>query len=127
MNPEFKDHQKDRAGPYQCGKWLLPGPNKKAFNKYVIEHAQNWIGDYTETFFDINCLVVDEKNIILLGEHEKVQRELESYGITTHSVPFRTRTFWDSGMHCLTLDIRRRGVCKNYFPEKTDEKFLINL
>jgi len=32
-------------------------------------------------------------------------------------VDFPTRHFWDSGIHCITVDIRRQGGCKNYFHE----------
>ena len=71
---------------------------------------------------EVNCLVIDEHNVLILGENEGVFRELERYGITAHSLPFRTRTFWDGGLHCLTLDIRRQDTLVDLFPERT-EKF----
>jgi hypothetical protein len=123
--PEFYNHKKFRSVPENNGKWWLPGSNKKSFNNYVLQHAQNWIGNYTETFFEVNCLVVDEKNVIILGENEAIQRKLECHGITTHSVPFRTRTFWDGGMHCLTLDIRRQSKIEDLFPDRSNTKITI--
>ena len=125
--PEFADHKKYRKGPSGNDKWWLPAVNRRAFNRLVVDHAKNWIGDYTETFFEINCLVIDEKNVIVLGENEKIQKEIESHGITTHSVPFRTRTFWDGGMHCLTVDIRRQSQWQDFFPAKSAENLLVHI
>lgn len=117
-NPEFQKHQQYRTAPGN-GKWWLPGvSDNKSFNEHIIEHAQDWVGDYTETYFEVNCLVVDEKNVLILGENEKIQKELETHGITAHSLPFRTRTFWDGGLHCLTLDIRRQSKIEDFFPGK---------
>lgn len=120
-DPEFFDrrHAAFRAGPGHNGKWYMSGmTNQLAFQDHVIQHALDWIGDYTETFFEVNCLVVDEKNILMLGENEKVAAELERHGITVHWMPFRTRTFWDGGLHCLTLDIRRQDSAVDLFPER---------
>jgi hypothetical protein len=125
--PEFSSHSKHSPlfnnGKWwrNNGKWWVPGmAENKAFNNHIVRHAQTWIGNYTETFFEVNCLVIDEKNVIVLGEHESIFRRLEEYGITAHSIPFRTRTFWDGGMHCLTLDIRRQTKLEDLFPERGD-------
>lgn len=123
--PEFFDQQfaAFRAGPQGNGKWYMQGmTNRLAFQDHVIQHALDWIGDYTETFFEVNCLVVDEKNILMLGQNNKVAAELERHGITVHWLPFRTRTFWDGGLHCLTLDIRRRDSAVDLFPERGSQK-----
>jgi hypothetical protein len=123
--PEFfnRQHAAFRAGPQSNGKWYMQGmSNKLAFQDHVIQHALDWIGDYTETFFEVNCLVVDEKNILMLGHNDNVARELERHGITVHWMPFRTRTFWDGGLHCLTLDIRRRDSAVDLFPERGNQK-----
>ena len=123
--PEFFDqrHAAFRTGPQDNGKWYMTGmSNKLSFQDHVIQHALDWIGDYTETFFEVNCLVVDEKNILMLGENEKVAAELERHGITVHWMPFRTRTFWDGGLHCLTLDIRRRDSAADLFPERGSQQ-----
>lgn len=123
--PEFaKDMPviKTNAPGYN-GRWYLPDFNgNKKFNDHILQHAQDWVGDYTETYFEINCLVIDEKNILFLGEHESIFKELEKFGITAHSLPFRTRSFWDGALHCLTLDIRRQSEIKDYFPERNNQK-----
>ena len=128
--PEFAGAGKYRNPdmPYSNGKFqaendkdfYIPGVKQsEAFNQHVIEFAQNWVGDYTETYFEVNCLVIDEENVLMLGENELVFRKLEEYGVTAHSMPFRTRTFWDGGLHCLTTDIRRNGgKDADYFPDR---------
>ncbi len=117
--PEFRN-KKWNCGPGFNGKWWHTGsPPNKAFNEHVIKHALDWVGNYTETFFEVNCLVVDENNVLILGENEPVFRELERHGITAHSMPFRTRTFWDGGLHCITLDIRREDSPVDLFPDRS--------
>lgn len=123
--PEFFDQQfaAFRTGPQSNGKWYMQGmTNRLAFQDHVIQHALDWVGDYTETFFEVNCLVVNENNILMMGQNDKVAQELERHGITVHWLPFRTRTFWDGGLHCLTLDIRRQDSAVDLFPERGSQQ-----
>jgi hypothetical protein len=120
--PEFASRRapSTRQGPIVNGKWWLPdGLNNRAFNEHVIKHAVDWIGDYTETFFEVNCLVIDPENVMMLGHNQNLFDHLQKLGIKVHSMPFRCRTFWDGGLHCLTLDIRRRGGIVDYYNQQT--------
>ena len=101
------------------GKWWTAENNfySPIFNDHIEEKARDWVGDSTETVFEANMLVVDEKNIICIAENEQSFKKMEQLGITPHVVDFPTRHFWDGGIHCLTVDIRRSGGCKNYFNE----------
>lgn len=92
--------------------------SNRMFNEHVIKHAIDWVGNYTETYFELNCLVIDEQNVIMLAENEKLAQDLERRGITVHWVPFRTRSFWDGGVHCLTVDIRRQSTAEDFFPDR---------
>lgn len=113
--PEFQTGH-NRSGPWANAKWWLPdGLGNRAFNDHVIRHAQDWIGDYTETFFEVNCLVINLEHVFVLGNNPALYRYLKDLGITAHEMPFRCRTFWDGGLHCLTLDIRRQGGIIDYF------------
>lgn len=101
------------------GKFFIPDIEfDQAFNRHVIEHAQNWVGDYTETYFELNCLVLDESNVMMLGYNEAIEKTLAQHEVTVHWVPFRCRGFWDGGMHCITVDIRRRSAVEDYFPDR---------
>jgi hypothetical protein len=88
------------------------------FNDHVIQHALDWVGNYTETYFELNCLVINETNVIMLAENHQLAQDLERHGITVHWVPFRARSFWDGAMHCLTVDIRRQSTIQDFFPER---------
>lgn len=124
-SPTYCENIKKRSGPKRNGKFYdtTVGTNR-AFNQHVTKFALDWVGHYTETYFELNCLMVNESTVIMLGENNALFRDLEQRGITVHSVPFRTRTFWDGGMHCLTVDIRRQSAMTDYFPDR-DSKPLI--
>jgi len=105
--------------PVYNGKfWDTGVGTTRSFNQHVIDHALDWVGCYTETYFELNCLVVDPGTVIMLAENEVLARDLDVRGITVHWVPFRARSFWDGAMHCLTVDIRRGSAAHDYFPER---------
>ena len=106
--------------PIHNGKfWDTVVGTNRMFNDHVVQHALDWVGNYTETYFELNCLVINEKNVIMLAENYKLAEDLTRHGITVHWVPFRARSFWDGAMHCLTLDIRRQSTIEDFFPERS--------
>lgn len=78
----------------------------------------NWfstfIGYSKETQFDVNCLVIDEENVIFSSYNKKIFHELEKRKINPIICPFRHRLFWDGGIHCITLDLKREGPREKY-------------
>jgi hypothetical protein len=117
-NPTYAGCQK-RKVPAFNGKFFKTVSNSnRMFNEHVIKHALDWVGNYTETYFELNCLVIDEKNVVMLGESPQLGETLSRYGINVHWVPFRSRSFWDGGVHCLTVDIRRQSTIEDFFPER---------
>lgn len=107
--PEFAMHIKQQATTGN-NKWWLPSfEHNQSFNDHIIQHAHDWVGNYTETYFELNCLVIDESNIIMLGENLALEKTLKKHAINITWAPFRTRSFWDGGLHCLTVDIRRNS------------------
>ena len=46
---------------------------------------------------------------------EESFEQIHKIGMTPHVVDFPARGFWDGGIHCITVDIRRKGGCVNYF------------
>jgi len=99
------------------GKWWIPG---EEYNDDVIETVdtwlRKWVGYVEETVFDVNMLVVNEKNVIVSNYNKSVFDALERHKVTPHICNFRHRYFWDGGLHCITLDIDREGEMKDYFP-----------
>jgi hypothetical protein len=119
-NPTYTQHIKypPPGGEYNGKFYAEEISFNRSFNDHVIRHAQDWVGNYTETFFELNCLVINESTVMMLGHNESLEKTLAARGITVHWVPFRCRGFWDGGMHCITTDIRRRSSIVDYFPDR---------
>jgi len=118
--PEFQNFKKSSV-EHSDKNWYVPNlARDNSFNKHVVKYALDWVGNFKETYFDLNCLIVDEKNVLMLGENEYLYDVLQKKGMTVHSVPFRTRTFWDGGLHCLTVDILRECKLIDHFNFKED-------
>jgi hypothetical protein len=99
------------------GKWWVPGEElNNDFTDFVESWLGHWVGYVEETVFDVNMLVIDEKNVVCNNYNETVFKAFDRYGITPHIVNFRHRYFWDGGLHCITSDLHREGVQKDYFP-----------
>ena len=114
-----------RVGPFLSlklknkGKWWVPGEElNDDFTHFVESWLNHWVGYVEETVFDVNMLVIDEKNVVCNNYNEKVFEAFDRYGITPHVINFRHRYFWDGGLHCITSDIHREGTMKDYFPER---------
>lgn len=99
-------------------KWWLPGVDYGHFNDQIVTNAQHWLGNPHETVFDVNMLVIDEKNIVCGAYNENAFRHFESIGITPHVVEIKSRYFWDAGIHCLTSDIYRSGHIEDFWPHR---------
>lgn len=109
------DTTKQRFYP---GNWWVSGKNWQFFNDTILEKAKFWVGDSRETIFEVNMLIVDDKNILCINEDDWALRKLEEYGFTPHVCNFADRGFWDGGLHCLTTDIHRTGDCIDYWPDR---------
>lgn len=86
---------------------------------YSISHEwlDNWLSEWKGFAQDVaaefNVLVVDPKNVIFSANLPKIFEELAKHGINCHFCRFRHAAFWEAGVHCLTLDIKRRGEKRN--------------
>jgi hypothetical protein len=100
----FQDWQKTNSGH-----WWVPGQEKNSkFIDLVERHFKSWVGDVSETVFDVNMIVVDDKNVVIRETvNHSVIKEIENMGVTVHQVPFRHSVFWDAGLHCVTLTLDR--------------------
>jgi glycine amidinotransferase len=86
---------------------------KTSKGKLTVEWLEGWISEWKgysqEIAFESNNLVVDSKNIIFSIEQPKVFDLMSGMGINTHVCKMRHGLFWEAGVHCLTLDIKRKG------------------
>lgn len=92
------------------GKWWVPGEEENdEFTFFVEKFLSNWTGMAEETIFDVNCLVIDDKHVIVNTDNPYLINNLKKYKMEPIVCPLRHSFFWDGGWHCLTLDIKRRG------------------
>jgi N-dimethylarginine dimethylaminohydrolase len=87
---------------------------KSTKSKYDIEwidkYLENWKGYNQEVCFDLNVLILDSKNIIWGREIPDLFRFLKKeHGIESHVCNTRHSLYWEGGIHCSTLDIKRKG------------------
>jgi hypothetical protein len=104
---------------FQGKKWWMPGAETKDVVDTVEKYMNGWVGNITETVFDVNMLIINQNNVIMIAHNETVIDKLAEYGVTAHVVPFRHRWFWDGGIHCITNDLHREGTMQDYFPGRS--------
>lgn len=87
----------------------------KGFYKDKVKHWLNtWIGHVEETAFDINGLSLDSNTLMTNGYDKEMAKKLKKYGVELLPFEFRHRFFYDSGLHCVTLDLSRNGTRDKY-------------
>ena len=75
------------------------------------------IGKPPYRWMHLNCLSLDEKRVIVEKEEEKFIAQLKGAGFDPIPVAFRNYYPFGGGLHCATLDVRRRGTLKSYFAD----------
>jgi len=97
------------------GRWYVqeqtPTPE---FANYVDTYLKHWVGYVSETVFDVNCLVLDESNVIFSAYNKTVFDFCERHHINPIISELRHSYFWDGGISCCTQDLRRRGGLETY-------------
>lgn len=69
---------------------------------------------YTQVVaFNSNVLVVDSNNIVFDKHIPELVEFMNTINVKCHVSPMRHRKFWAAGIHCVTLDIKRRGNKRN--------------
>ena len=82
---------------------------QRFYSEYVMKYLSDWVGYSQETWFDVNCLSVDENTIITTGHDKDNIKKLERFGFDVIIWNYRHRYFWDGGAHCCTQDTVRLG------------------
>jgi N-dimethylarginine dimethylaminohydrolase len=98
------------------GRWFMPGFEQDNNLINMVDHYfDEWVGQVSESVFDVNMLIVDPKNIIVSSHNDRVEKACARHGIEVHVAPFRHKYFWDCGIHCVTNDLSRQGQIKDFF------------
>lgn len=88
--------------------------NDEKWLNFLNTWFSSLMGYAEETYFDVNCLVVDEHNVIFSSYNKDIFKQLEKRGINPIVCRWRHRLFWDGGIHCITLDLKRKGSRERY-------------
>ena len=97
------------------GAWYVQGytPTPE-FTSFVDTYLNKWTGFVAETVFDVNCLVLDEENVIFSAYNRPVFDFCHRHRINPIISELRHSYFWDGGISCCTQDLRRRGGLEQY-------------
>ena len=97
------------------GAWYVQGQTPTPeFTDFVNTYLTKWTGFVAETVFDVNCLVLDEENVIFSAYNKEVFDYCKRHRINPIICELRHSYFWDGGISCCTQDIRRRGGLETY-------------
>lgn len=95
--------------------WYVTGQTPTPeFTQYVNTYLTEWTGFVAETVFDVNCLVLNESNVIFSAYNKTVFDFCERHQINPIVCELRHSYFWDGGISCCTQDLRRRGGLETY-------------
>ena len=98
------------------GAWYVQGQTPtKEFTNFVDTYLKEWVGYVSDTVFDVNCLVLDEENVVFSAYNKQVFDYCEKHRINPIISELRHSYFWDGGVSCCTQDIRRKGGLETYF------------
>lgn len=75
---------------------------------WMSKWLTQWRGYSQDVCFDTNVLVVNNNTIIFANHQPHLFKTLEKSGIQCIVCPLRHGGFWESGIHCLTLDVERQ-------------------
>ncbi len=97
------------------GAWYVQGQTPtKEFTHFVDTYLKDWVGYVSDTVFDVNCLVLDEENVVFSAYNKQVFDYCEKHRINPIISELRHSYFWDGGVSCCTQDIRRTGGLETY-------------
>jgi len=96
-------------------RWYVEGEeNNDEFIHFVDTYLNEWVGYVAESVFDVNMLVLDQNHVVVKSYNKKIFDILKKHQIEPIICNLRHCFFWDNGLHCNTLDIRRNGKKERY-------------
>jgi glycine amidinotransferase len=104
-NPEFM-----KEVPDVLKKWDLlwaPEPVAAKGGKSPFQFDSWWLS--------MNVLSIDEERVLVDSLQETLIRQLRDWGFKPIPIAFQSYFPFAGGLHCATLDVRRRGTLKSYF------------
>ena len=109
INPEFIDIG---ALPDIVQKWDIlvppyPDPIPATGIDRYLHLAGSWIS--------LNVFMLDPKRVVVEENQVSLMKALKGWGFEPIPCPFIHYKMFAAGLHCATLDVRRRGTLESYF------------
>jgi len=94
--------------PSMFSNWdILEAPEPNIPENYPLFMTSRWI--------NMNIITLDEKRVIVEAGEQNIIAAFKSWGFTPIPCKFRHFNTFGGSFHCATAEVRRRGVCQNYF------------
>ena len=88
----------------------LPGEEDNTeFTHFVETWLQDWVGDMEETVTAVNVIMLNPNTCCTVNATAELKQFMKKHGIDCVDVPNRHRYILDSGLHCKTLDLKRKS------------------
>ena len=71
-----------------------------------VPYASEWIG--------MNFMMLNPSTAVVDGSQTKLIKELERYGVDVEPMKLSHARTMGGGLHCVTMDVRRRGSLEDY-------------
>lgn len=79
-------------------------------------HSPEYLGKAIGSeWIDMNLFSIDPDTVVVDSDQSQLIRLLESRGLTVIPIKLRHSRMLGGGFHCVTLDVRRRGLLEGYF------------
>ena len=90
--------------------WWLPGEEDNTeFTDFVETWLQDWVGYAEETVSAVNVLMINPETCCTVNATSDMKQFMKKHGIDCVDIPNRHRFILDSGLHCKTLDLKRKS------------------
>ena len=106
---EMKNWDYIELDAWELPEWFHELRQHHFYKEKVTDWLGHWIGYVDETVFDLNVVSIDENTVITNGYDKRISDKLKEHGVEMIPFDFRHKYFWDSGLHCVTLDLVREG------------------
>ena len=101
--------------PKKLQSWDMIKLDTKIFERpdLIDEYSQDI--DFNNTMLDANVFSINEETVLISANDKELIDKFKKYKVEAIPVPFKHRHFFNQGLHCLILDLKRKGPMEDYF------------
>ena len=103
------------ALPKKLQSWDIIKLETKVFERPDLIDVYAQDTDFKNTMLDANVFSINEETVLISTHDKDLISEFKKYNVEAIPVEFKHRHFFNQGLHCLVLDLKRKGPMENYF------------